>query len=770
MKETINVSARPVDVAPAGLSLDDLKYIFFRHKWKIILIFIAGLTGAFGFYRFQPSAYKSEARVLIRYVLDQKAAAAVPGAPGGQQVLTPDSRGETIINGEIAILTSYDLAVTVAESVGPEKLLAKVGGENNLTRAAMMVFKGLEVKPHENSSIISIVFTHPDPTVVQPVLEELLRSYRIKHRELHQSAGDLVKFIKAQEEFFRTALGGTEAELNGLRSNSQILSVEASQQELQGQKERIEKDLFSAEAELIEQRATLKAWEELRPGKPAAVLVDAGVPAEIADQYRTVSAELEVFQKRRSDLQFRFTDEHPQVKRLLQEIARTQGAKRELEQQYTNLVSLMPAPVPRGDTGEVDLTEHLLRVPALQAKIEVLTKQLVKVREEANKILDTEPRMSKLQRQKEMEESNLRYYASGLEQTRLNEAIGGSTVTNIGDVQKPTPPFRDLKGMMKPVALLLAFGLFGGFALAFVLERFVDQSLRRVVDLERLVRVPVFVTVPDVAWKGERLNKFLRNGHSQVSVESASAHKNGINGAASENAASGINGNGAVTTRTGSGAEVAPWDARHVLSPYYEGLRDRLITYFEVRNLVHKPKLVALTSCRRGAGVTTMAAGLAATLSETGDGNVLLVDMNLEHGAAHQFLHGKPGCALSDALENATRNPAQVQENLYLVSAHETKNQKLPRALPKRFAHLIPRMKASDYDYIIFDMPPISQTSVTPRLAGLMDMVLMVVESETTGQETVKRAQAMLSESQATVATVLNKHRNYIPERFDQEI
>ena len=67
-------------------------------------------------------------------------------------------------------------------------------------------------------------------------------------------------------------------------------------------------------------------------------------------------------------------------------------------------------------------------------------------------------------------------------------------------------------------------------------------------------------------------------------------------------------------------------------------------------------------------------------------------------------------------------------------------------------------------------MPPITQTSVTPRLAGLMDMVLLVVESETTGQEIVKRAHGLLGESRATVATVLNKHRDYIPERFSQEL
>ena len=66
-------------------------------------------------------------------------------------------------------------------------------------------------------------------------------------------------------------------------------------------------------------------------------------------------------------------------------------------------------------------------------------------------------------------------------------------------------------------------------------------------------------------------------------------------------------------------------------------------------------------------------------------------------------------------------------------------------------------------------MPPVSQTSVTARLAGLMDMVLLVIESEKTNQDVVKRVNQLLAESKAKVSTVLNKTRNYIPPRLHQE-
>jgi Mrp family chromosome partitioning ATPase len=154
-------------------------------------------------------------------------------------------------------------------------------------------------------------------------------------------------------------------------------------------------------------------------------------------------------------------------------------------------------------------------------------------------------------------------------------------------------------------------------------------------------------------------------------------------------------------------------------------------------------------------------------LSETGDGNVLLVDMNVEGGAAHYFHKGELACGLEEALENDKREGALVQEKLYVVSDNPSSD-KLPRILHKRFSSLMPKLKASDYDYIIFDMPPMSQISTSSRIARFMDLVLLVVESEKTDRDVAKRATEMLTESTANVRVVLNKTRTYIPQKLVQ--
>jgi Mrp family chromosome partitioning ATPase len=216
--------------------------------------------------------------------------------------------------------------------------------------------------------------------------------------------------------------------------------------------------------------------------------------------------------------------------------------------------------------------------------------------------------------------------------------------------------------------------------------------------------------------------------------------------------------------------EVIPWDPDYKLRPYAEGLRDRIITWFERRNLAHKPKLVAITSCNKGAGVTSIAAGLAAALSETGDGKVLLVDLNLEVGAAHPFYEGRPACGIMEALDRSQRRMALAQSNLCVAAGTELNDNQPQTILPRRFTRLIPRLKASDYDYIIFDMLPVDQTSVTARLSGVMDMVLMVLESEKTALPVAKQATALLMEAQANVGFVLNKRRKYVPSWLQHEL
>lgn len=748
MKEPINITARTVEPAAPGFTVGDLYYLLFRHKWKIALIFLGSLMAAAALYFTRTPIYRSEAKILIRYILESKST-----SPGNNeaQVKSPDSGGNNIINSEIEILTSLDLAARVADLVGPEKILGPFGGGNDRMFAAALIRRDLQVDVPKYSSILRISYRHPDAAVVQNTLSALVDTYLENHLKIHQGVGVLDDFFMRQADQLRGDLKQTEEKLKKLRSDAQILSLDESKRTSMAELARISEELRAAETDLAERRATLFEFGKSQPATIGETNVAPALDPAVLEHYRQVYAEQADVTQQLVGLRARYTEEHFQVRHLSQRLAGLTATRQQLESEHPELARQAPT-TPESTKPSIDLPLESIRVTGLEARVRVLSAQLDQVRTNTARIIDLEPEMMELQRKREEYETNYRYYSTSRDKAQTDATLGAGKITNISIVQTPSPAAREMANIFKPLLLILAFGFSGGLAWGFVSDRFLNQTIKHVADLERHLPVPLFLSVPDLGWRGNlRLPGPSPNGRSAPVAATGDGPT-----------APAVNGHGK--------SEVAPWDTDHKLRVYYEGLRDRLITYFEVRNMNHKPKLVAVTSCMPGAGVTTMAAGLAATLSETGDGNVLLVDMNLEQGAAHQFYQGKPARGLSEALDGGDRANACVAENFYMVTAHETNNQKLPRILPKRFANLVPKMKASDYDYIIFDMPPITQTSVTARLSGFMDMVVVVVESEKTGQEILKRAHGLLNESRATVAAVLNKQRAYVPKKLSQEL
>ena len=436
-----------------------------------------------------------------------------------------------------------------------------------------------------------------------------------------------------------------------------------------------------------------------------------------------------------------------------QQIAEAQQQKKQLEERYPKLTSLaISPPRPDGQPAEksVDPSTEAIQVQALKSKLDFLNSQLTDAQAEQARVDEMEAEISDLQRKKELAETKYRYFSSSLEQARFDEALGAGKLSNISVAQAPSPPFQDLGKLYKMLMMIMAGGVVGGIALAFLLELYLNQTLKHPIQVEKRLRLPLFLTIPDTAQNGFRVplaeneKQFLRKAPADKPREE-DASQAGRN----------------------EQMEIVVGKNSHCLRPYFEALRDRLVTFFDVNDLKHHPKLVAVTGCAKGAGVTTLAAGLAASLSETGEGNVLLVDMNLEQGAAHPYHKGKPVSNLAQALEN--KDSAQVRQNLYVV-AESMEGNKLAVTLPNQLAGLVPKLRSSDYDYIIFDMPPVSQIGVTSKLGRFMDVNLLVVESEKTAVDVVKQASAVVSGPQPNVGVILNKKRTYVPQWLHQEL
>jgi uncharacterized protein involved in exopolysaccharide biosynthesis/Mrp family chromosome partitioning ATPase len=730
-----------------GLNLSDIYYVLFRQKWKILSCAVAGIAGAIAAYRMDPPPFQSAAKLYIRYVLtENKTVATMEGA-----AKSPDQRGETIMNSEMEILTSSDLARNVAQALGPDRILAKIEGEKNLGKATGLLQSNLAVSISPGSSVIHITFQHPDVEIVQPVLHEVISQYFKMHVETHRAAGMLGETLAQEADTLRSQLVQMEDDLRKAKNKAGVISLDESKRTNAAQIATVRREIFDAQAEVAEREGILQQLTKQAEGAGAGPGPTINAPPpEVYEQYASTSERLAFLQKLEHELLAQFTPENPRVKDLQGQISQTIEAKRKLE---TDFPQLMPArsvvPTSREVLGPryLDAETTAAQITALQAKLKVLGTQLKELQDEAARIDQMEGTILDLQRKKELLEATYRYYASTLEQNRINESLGSGKIQNIVEIQTPSPPFVNTAKAKKRSLLIGLGGLALGIGWAFLIEMFLDRSLRRPSDISKFLEAPLFLSIPKLRLAGLAHTVYgqkptaLDSGASQ-SAEAKNPETKTLH----------------LSTKLNAHALV--------LNQFHETLRDRLISYFESKPLLHKPKLIAITGLAQSAGVTTTATGLARSLSETGEGNVLLVDMTAGQGSAHHFVKGQEVCGIDEALD--ARNNAQVDSNLFVV-AEDTGSDRLSRNLPQRFAKLIPKLKSADFDYIIFDMPPVNQLSITPRLAGFMDMVLMVVESEKSDRDHAQQAFSLLS-AKAHVGVVLNKSKNYVPARLGSEL
>jgi uncharacterized protein involved in exopolysaccharide biosynthesis/Mrp family chromosome partitioning ATPase len=747
----------------SALNRNDFFLALFKHKKKIVFAAIAGLVVAAAVYFLYPPVYESQAKLLVRYLVERSTVDVIDNATNAGGLMRA---GDNVLGSEVEILTSWDLGVQVADAVGVKRLLPRTPSASK-EAAAKTIANGLKVTIHKESNVIFVSYKNRDPELATLVLNELVNRYFNKHLEVHRSAGAF-DFVTQQTDQVRSRLNQTEDALKDLKEKAGIVSLTDSTTALSNEAARTEEQLHSAEAELAEQQARVRQLggpivetnvprnsKAAAPvsGRPAAEHnATAGgadgeksesggssrqeVPAEAVQQYQVLVSRLPQLRQATLDLLAKYTPQNQMVKANQVEIDEVENQRRNLEKKYPDLPATV-GPIGSSRNQQLDTASETARLAGLQAKKNSLAARLPDVQERIKQLSQFGPQMADLERQKQLEETNYKYFQATLEKARVDEALDPSKIPNISVVQRPSPPIFFTTARDKIVMGLAGGGLALGVAFALLKELVLNQTVRRPVEIERFVGVSPLLSIP-----------YSSKRHSASAPEpNGKVHAVGPKAAPAKN--------------------LAPWDTNHFIRPYCEAIRDRIGLYFQLNQLTHKPKLVGVTGFSGAAGTSTLAAGLAAALSETGDGKVLLVDVNLGPEDVHSFFRGRPAYPLKTALRPAGAIDSAA-DNLYLATVGS------PTAGPaqlglKKFFDLMPNLKASDFDYIIFDMPPLGQTSPTLGMAGFMDKLLLVVEAEKNNRDTVRRAYSALVATRDNVSVVLNKTRSYAPKWAELE-
>ena len=640
---------------PPGLGLGDIYHILFRRKWMIVGGSVCGFVAAAMAFALWNPTYSSTAILLV---------AKIEQAPDPTQIGTARRDIEMVNAGdamaaEQEIMNSLDSLRKVAENIGPARIMAKYSGGTNvsLNQAAQMIQANLFVDSPRYSPILKVTFSSRSPGIITNVLDQVIAEYLEKHSQTYQRKD--VDWITREIQMRQTRLNETEMELAKLKGQNGITTLDEAMAAYKQQEGAIKQLDLMAQADLAESMARLTQLSNImqNAGQTATTNATAPSPAQPPSErtlkdYRQANQHLVDLEAKEAKLESEYNTNNLQVQANLIDIQVAKAKLRSLEDENPGL--LMMGVKEEGRTiGPPGIGEPLAaynseatRAEGLKARIRAYAAELELFKERGTNLTQIGVTIKDLERIQASEEDSLKQLTTQTDVARADSAASEYKAANITVIQHPSPPASDVKKSYKTVQGLAIGGVILGFGMAFLWELIFDRTLKRPKEVVARLRLPYFLTIP------------YMNGSSKVrwfQRDRQTRHKLLASGGGSSKAAAPEN----TTLVPAHDGPIAPWDEKHALRPFHETLRDRLVAYFEMINLTHKPKLVAVTSCSEGAGVSTIASGLACSLSETGDGNVLLVDMNSGNGQAHHFYKGKLGDGVGRHIGKGEGEPAE---------------------------------------------------------------------------------------------------------------
>jgi polysaccharide biosynthesis protein PslE len=235
-------------------NLRDLITVVFKHKYKIIVVAILIFLGSIFFALRIPKVYEAKSILLVKFGREfaQRPDA---GTPSGFSIPV-----QSIMRGEISILTSRDLINSVIKQVGIEKLyptLNQISAEKvTLEQAAIQLFEeNLRATITSNSNIIDVSFTHSNPYMAAEIVNALVDAFKDKHLEVFSGGG--TAFLENQQTIFQKRLRESESNLASFKEKNRVFSFEEQKSVLILQRSGIDTSLKVAQNQINEMEQKL---------------------------------------------------------------------------------------------------------------------------------------------------------------------------------------------------------------------------------------------------------------------------------------------------------------------------------------------------------------------------------------------------------------------------------------------------------------------------------------------------------------------------------
>lgn len=689
--------------------IDVQKYLLVLKRRWLVATGVFGIFAAFAAFNWitQKSAYEATGKLLFR--ADKTSSLTGAGKEIGH--LESIKREANPLDTQAIILQSEPIMKEVVKSLDLK--------ENNgqpLNPDSISISTGSIV----GTDILRVSYTSGEPELAIKVVNNVMEAYIKENIYTNRSEAIAARsFIEQQLPAVERELNNATKELRDFKQNNQVIELKEETIKAVQIIHEIDKDLGQAQSELAELRA-----RENEVSRQVNLPLDQAIDITSLSQVKGVQevlSELQKVQTELTTLRTTLTNSHPSIVDFEEkEAALNNLLQSRIVQSLGYQAQIAPSSLQIGKVKE-DLASEFIALHSqrlgLVQKVESLSKLRNMYKQRTDNIPNLERRQKELEQKLSIAQSSYENLNARLQEIRVAESqtVGNASIVEYARKVHPSPQAQKKR-------FLITFGsLFVGFLLGIGSAYFidlVDRRLKTAKEAENLFGYTLLGLIP----------KF----DTTTNTNSINTVRNHIPG---------------VSERV-----IVATSPRTIIHEAYQMLQANL----KFISLDKKVRSIVVTSSVTDEGKTEVAANLAAVMAQVGR-RVLLVDADMRKPSQHHLWGLINSIGLSNVMvgENDLEDAVQrVTENLSVLTSGVMPPNPLALIDSERMTSFI-EMLSLNYDYIVFDTPPLVGTAETAVLSQMVDGVLVVARPGLVDSASANAAKSLLERSEANVLGIV---------------
>ena len=558
----------------------------------------------------------------------------------------------------------------------------------------------LTIEPVRNTRLVEVIFNTPDPNLSQDLANAHAAGFIqmiLENRfSLTKEAKD---FLGARLAELREKVQIAEVKLNKFRQAHGVVSFEKGENIAVDRLVDLNKVLTKARADRIEAESLYQITRNKNTEHLANVLTN-----PLIQQIKGSLATLEAEKGRLLSI---FTQEHPRIQEINQQIAE---ARRGLRSEINNIVRGVESSYAAARAREESLDREAKNQQATALSLKEVGVDYAVLNEEV--VVNRGLYENVLKR---------------LHETNVANDLAASNMQIVQRAELPSAP--SSPNWTRNMLLSAILGLLLAVGVGFFLE-YMDSTVNTPQGVWAAVSLTTLGVVPHL----KSLPEKYRTGPPQSGTAKYLSSAGEAKGVASKEL-------------------VMARDQLSLTAESYRTIRTALL----LAKAEHPPKVILLTSPAPGEGKTVTTVNLAAALAQSGQ-SVVVVDGDLRKGRCHKLANVSNQTGLANVLAGQVGLRSAMREtsvkNFYL----------LPRGvLPPNPADLLMSRKMQEvlnelrntFDFVLIDSPPAIAVSDAAVISAFCDGVLLVFHGQRTTAQAARQAVERLDSINATLLGVI---------------